>query len=64
MYEDLSLGRKTEIDYLNGEIVGLAKKHGVPVPLNTRIVGLIKKAEESEAGSPMLIADDILHVND
>ena len=64
MYEDLSLGRKTEIDYLNGEIVGLAKKHGVPVPLNTRIVGLIKKAEESEAGSPMLSADDILQMSD
>lgn len=64
MYEDLTLGRKTEIDYLNGEIVALAKKQGVPVPVNSRIVGLIKKAEEDSEGSPMLSPEEIMQTND
>ena len=59
MFEDLSLNRKTEIDYLNGEIVSLGKKHGVPTPANEAIVTLIREAEESEKGSPMLSANEI-----
>jgi 2-dehydropantoate 2-reductase len=54
MYEDLILNRKTEIDYLNGEIVHLAQQHGIRAPANSSIVNLIKIAEREQKGSPML----------
>ena len=36
MWEDLQRGRKTEVDELQGEIVRLGKKHGIPTPENAR----------------------------
>jgi len=53
MYEDFALKRKTEIDFLNGEIVSLAKKYGVSAPVNQCIVNLVKDAEQKQSGSPM-----------
>ena len=49
MADDLVAGRKTEIDYINGELVALADKIGAKAPVNRRIVELIRKAE---AGAP------------
>ena len=57
MWEDVSRGRKTEVDYLNGEIVGLAEAHGVPAPLNARIVAMVHEVEQRGQGSPRLSAD-------
>lgn len=55
MWDDLDRGRKTEIDYLNGEIVDLAKANGTSAPVNSAIVKLIKEAESSDgSGSPEL----------
>lgn len=45
MWEDLQAGHKTEIDYLNGEILRLAESIGVPAPVNRRLVELIHAAE-------------------
>lgn len=45
MADDLALGRKTEIDFLNGELVRLADRLGERAPVNLRIVELIGKAE-------------------
>ena len=45
MYDDLAAGRPTEIDYLNGEVVKLAKSLGREAPVNSAIVELIKIAE-------------------
>lgn len=45
MWEDLEAGRRTEIDYLNGEVVRLAEKMGKTAPVNTRLTDLIRKAE-------------------
>jgi 2-dehydropantoate 2-reductase len=59
MYEDLHLGRRTEIDYLNGEIVALAKSLGLSAPINLAIVKLVKQAEENNLGSPMIQADTL-----
>jgi 2-dehydropantoate 2-reductase len=59
MYEDLHLGRRTEIDYLNGEIVALAKTLGLSAPINSAIVKLVKQAEENNLGSPMIQADTL-----
>jgi 2-dehydropantoate 2-reductase len=45
MWQDLEFGRKTEIEFLNGEIATLAHKIGAQVPMNEKIVDLIKMAE-------------------
>lgn len=45
MADDFTAGRPTEIDYLNGEVVALARRIGRDAPVNTRIVALIKAAE-------------------
>lgn len=39
--------RPTEIDYLNGEIVRIGNKFGIPTPLNTKIVELVNQVERS-----------------
>ncbi len=54
MWEDLTRGRLTEVDYLNGEIVRIAERAGVKAPLNQRIVDLIHAAEKKGPGSPGL----------
>ncbi len=45
MADDLAAGRKTEVGYLNGELVSLAERLGKPAPVNRKIVELIRKAE-------------------
>ena len=49
MADDLAAGRKTEVDYINGELVRLAENLGCPAPVNRTVVELIRKAE---AGAP------------
>jgi GTP-binding protein Era len=39
----LEAGRTTEIDYLNGAIVRLAERHGIPAPANRAAAALIKQ---------------------
>lgn len=51
MADDLAAGRKTEIDYLNGELVKLADRLGRAAPVNRAIVELVRQAE---AGAPLL----------
>ena len=57
MWEDLERRRLTEIDHLNGEIIRLGERHGVPTPVNRKIRELIKAAEAAKNGSPKLSAD-------
>jgi 2-dehydropantoate 2-reductase len=45
MAEDLAAGRPTEIDYLNGEVVALARRHKRNPRVNAAIVQLVKEAE-------------------
>ncbi len=59
MWEDLNRGRKTEIDYLNGEILRLAEQIGRPAPVNTAICRLIQQAEAARA-PPTLTATALL----
>jgi 2-dehydropantoate 2-reductase len=56
MWQDLSTGRPTEVDDLNGEIVRLAGSAGIEAPLNRRIVEVIHRHERRAAGSPRLPA--------
>ncbi len=59
MWEDLTRGRPTEVDYLNGEIVRLAAKVGAAAPRNARIVEMVHAAEAAGPGSPQLSAEDL-----
>jgi 2-dehydropantoate 2-reductase len=45
MADDLAAGRKTEVDYINGELVHLAERLQRAAPVNSAIVELVRKAE-------------------
>ena len=45
MCQDVVKGKKTEIEFLNGKIVELGKKHGISTPVNETLVGLIRFME-------------------
>ncbi|MES2135617.1 MAG: 2-dehydropantoate 2-reductase [Pseudomonadota bacterium] len=51
MSDDLAEGRKTEVDFLNGELIRLAERLRMDAPVNRAIVELVHKAE---AGAPAL----------
>ena len=49
--QDLLRGKKTEIDFVNGEIVRLAKEHGGDCPYNARVVEMVHRLEQRGDGS-------------
>lgn len=59
MWEDLTRGRPTEVDHLNGEIVRLAEVSGTRAPLNARMLELVHDAERARAGTPRIAARDL-----
>lgn len=59
MWEDLERRRRTEIDYLQGVIIGIAERRGFATPLSRRILALIKDAEAAGRGSPRLTVSRI-----
>ena len=63
MWEDLKHGRRTEIDYLQGVITGIADRRGLAAPLSRRIVELIRQAEREAKGPPGLTPEQIRAVN-
>ena len=42
---DLLHGRPTEIDFINGAIVELGQRHGIPTPVNATLVSAVKALE-------------------
>ncbi|WP_127114961.1 2-dehydropantoate 2-reductase [Shimia sediminis] len=62
MWEDLELGRPTEIDELQGLIVELAREKGIKAPLNLAVANLIRDAEGRGEGSPGLTPRDIRRI--
>jgi 2-dehydropantoate 2-reductase len=46
MSDDLEAKRLTEVDYIQGEIVALAERHGRDAPVNRALRELIRKAEQ------------------
>lgn len=56
MADDLAQGRRTEVDYLNGEVVALAERLGRKALVNARIVELVRRAE---AGGEPWTAEDL-----
>ncbi|ENW07811.1 2-dehydropantoate 2-reductase [Acinetobacter beijerinckii] len=45
MADDLMAGRKTEIDWINGEVVNLARQLNLTAPINQKLIELVKQAE-------------------
>jgi 2-dehydropantoate 2-reductase len=61
MADDLAAGRKTEIDYINGELVALADRIGAGAPVNRKIVELVRAAEAgAEPLAPMALREAVL----
>ncbi len=46
MSDDLEARRLTEVDYIQGEVVALAERHGRDAPVNRALRDLIRKAEQ------------------
>ncbi len=46
MWEDLESGRPTEINWINGEVVRLGAELGIATPVNSRLVDLVREAEQ------------------
>lgn len=57
--QSIRRGRSTEIDYLNGEIVNLAKKKGIATPLNSLMVELVHQVETAET---FLTVDELTQI--
>lgn len=47
MCQDIEHKRRTEIDFINGAVVSLGKKYGIPTPVNSAIVNLIHLKEST-----------------
>ncbi len=61
MADDLAAGRRTEIDYINGELVQLADSLQRSAPVNNAIVELVRKAEAgAEPLAPMALRKAVL----
>ena len=42
---DILNRRKSEIDFINGAVVRLGRKHGIPTPVNKTLVAVVKGHE-------------------
>jgi 2-dehydropantoate 2-reductase len=60
MLDDLERGRRTEIEFLNGELIRLGERFAVATPVNRKIRELVRAAEASGKGSPKLGAAELL----
>jgi 2-dehydropantoate 2-reductase len=49
IWQSIARGRPTEVDYLNGEIVRLGTRLGVPTPYNGHLVSLVRQVEQTGA---------------
>jgi 2-dehydropantoate 2-reductase len=57
MLQDLQAGRITEVDVVNGGVARRGRTHGIPTPLNDRVVDLVHAMERSErAPAPDVLA--------
>jgi 2-dehydropantoate 2-reductase len=47
MQQDLLKGRRTEIDFLNGAVVRLGERYGIPCPVNQALTAIIRQMERA-----------------
>jgi 2-dehydropantoate 2-reductase len=58
MLQDLEQGRATEVDVVNGGVAQRGRAHGIPTPLNDRVVALVHAMERGErAPDPAVFAE-------
>jgi 2-dehydropantoate 2-reductase len=50
LYQDLMRGKRTEVDYINGQFVRLADLHGLSAPYNRQVVKMVHELEECGTG--------------
>lgn len=54
LYDDLTSGRRMELEALHGTVVRRARRHGIPVPVCETIYAILKPwAVRNEAGAPL-----------
>lgn len=51
LLKDIERGKRTEVDYINGEIVRLAKTHGTAAPVNEEVVRMVHELEARGDGT-------------
>jgi 2-dehydropantoate 2-reductase len=59
MWEDLNQNRNTEFEFINGEIIKLAKLKNLKAPIQEKLKELILEAEKNKKGSPNLKAEEL-----
>lgn len=52
MYFDCLAGRPLEIEALNGAVVAAGRRHGLPTPLNSAMLTLLKTVSDANAKTP------------
>lgn len=59
MWDDLRRGRPTEIGELQGAVLALAERSGVPAPMTERVAALVREAEAARRGPPGLAPEAV-----
>jgi 2-dehydropantoate 2-reductase len=60
MLQDLERGRHTEIDFINGHVVALGRRFGVPTPVNEAIVDTVHALERGELAPALALLERVL----
>ncbi|HID08369.1 MAG TPA: ketopantoate reductase family protein [Armatimonadetes bacterium] len=55
MLQDLSAGKRTEIDALNGALMRIGEEHGIATPFNAVLTAWVKRCEAGERINPTRI---------
>jgi 2-dehydropantoate 2-reductase len=59
MLQDLEQGRATEVDVVNGGVAARGRAHGIPTPLNDRVVELVHAMERGERAPAPPCLDEV-----
>jgi 2-dehydropantoate 2-reductase len=62
MLQDLEAGRATEVDVVNGGVAQRGRAHGIPTPLNDRVVELVHAMERGERAPSPACLDEVAGV--
>jgi 2-dehydropantoate 2-reductase len=62
MLQDLEAGRATEVDVVNGGVAQRGRAHGIPTPLNDRVVELVHAMERDERAPSPACLDEVASV--
>ncbi len=60
MAQDVSKGRRTEIDFMNGHIVEMGRRLGISTPINKAIVNMVQRIDSGEIAAHPSNIDSVL----